>query len=132
MIKEFLKNAKKYIDYLMKLDFKDLFANFVEIIMLVILACLVYLPFGVIRDAIYQFFVTFLNLGSIFFSIYNILLNLLCGMVAFYLFMYMFNNRYADLDEIRKNSTKQSIKSSSNKISTKNNVDEFELPKKKN
>ena len=53
-------------------------------------------------------------------------------MVAFYLFMYMFNNRYADLDEIRKNSTKQSIKSSSNKISTKNNVDEFELPKKKN
>lgn len=131
MIKDFLKNSKKYIDYLMKLGFKDLFANFAEIIMLVILACLIYLPFGVLRDAIYQLFVTFLNLGTIFFSLYNIILNLACGIVAFYLFMYMFNKRYADLEKLQQAEKKPVLGNSLNKEMKKNNFDELDLPKKK-
>lgn len=124
MIKVFLKNLKKYIDYLMKLGFKELFVNFIEIIMLVIFACVIYLPFGLIRDSIYQLLITFIDFGPVFFNLYNVVLNLIGGVIAFCLFAYMFNNRYEDIEKLRKT---ESTKSSGKKSTS---VDEVDLPKK--
>lgn len=138
MIKQFLKNLKNYIDYIMKLDFKELFVNFMTIIMMVILSCLVYLPVGVVRDALYQFILIFINTGTVFFTVYNIIFNLLCGLIAMYIFIYMFNKRFSDIDKLKKelkekyNEKNNDSKEKKEKDSYKESgSDDFELPKVK-
>lgn len=129
---DFIKNGKKYLEYLMKLGFKDLFVNFIEIIMLVILACLVYLPVGIISDLIFQIINIFVVDNVYFLKIYDLIFSLISAILAVYLFIYMFNKRYADIENLRKEG-----KIERNKTIVRENVknieeEEFELPKKKN
>lgn len=129
-LSDFIKNGKKYLEYLMKLGFKDLFVNFIEIIMLVILACLVYLPIGIISDLMFQIINIFVVNNVYFLKIYDLIFSLISAILAVYLFVYMFNKRYADIETLRKE-----VKVEINKTIVGENVkkidEEFELPKKK-
>ena len=58
--KKFVPIAKKYFNYLLKLGFKEFFINALELIMLAILSCLIYLPIGMFRDIIFKLLIIFL------------------------------------------------------------------------
>lgn len=132
-LKKFFKNVKSYIDYIMKLGFKDLFVNFVEIIVLVILASLIYLPIGLIDDLLFQVISIVINSSVIFVKIYDLIFSILSAILAMFAFIYMFNKRYEDIEKIRNNKNDVSRLKLEKNDKAKQNVvlEEIELPKKK-
>ena len=50
MLEKFLKNAKEYIDYLMKVNFRDLFVNTVILLCIIVLSALICIPLGRFED----------------------------------------------------------------------------------
>ena len=132
-LKKFFKNVKSYIDYIMKLGFKDLFVNFVEIIVLVILASLIYLPIGLIDDLLFQVISIVINSSVIFVKIYDLIFSILSAILAMFAFIYMFNKRYEDIEKIRNNKNDVSRLKLEKDDKAKQNVvlEEIELPKKK-
>ena len=132
-LKKFFKNVKSYIDYIMKLGFKDLFVNFVEIIVLVILASLIYLPIGLIDDLLFQVISIVINSSVIFVKIYDLIFSILSAILAIFAFIYMFNIRYEDIEKIRNNKNDVSRLKLEKNDKAKQNVvlEEIELPKKK-
>ena len=132
-LKKFFKNVKSYIDYIMKLGFKDLFVNFVEIIVLVILASLIYLPIGLIDDLLFQVISIVINSSVIFVKIYDLIFSILSAILAMFAFIYMFNKRYEDIEKIRNNNNDVSRLKLEKDDKAKQNVvlEEIELPKKK-
>ena len=72
MVKDFLKNGKKYIDYIMGLDFTELIINILEILGLVILSGLVYIPIGLVQDLIYEVVRSAFGTSEVVFQWYNI------------------------------------------------------------
>lgn len=132
-LKKFFKNVKSYIDYIMKLGFKDLFVNFVEIIVLVILASLIYLPIGLIDDLLFQVISIVINSSVIFVKIYDLIFSILSAILAIFAFIYMFNIRYEDIEKIRNNKNDVSRLKLEKDDKAKQNVvlEEIELPKKK-
>ena len=132
-LKKFFKNVKSYIDYIMKLGFKDLFVNFVEIIVLVILASLIYLPIGLIDDLLFQVISIVINSSVIFVKIYDLIFSILSAILAMFAFIYMFNIRYEDIEKIRNNKNDVSRLKLEKNDKAKQNVvlEEIELPKKK-
>lgn len=132
-LKKFFKNVKSYIDYIMKLGFKDLFVNFVVIIILVILASLVYLPIGLIDDLLFQVISIVMNSSVIFVKIYDLIFSILSAIFAIFAFIYMFNIRYDDIEKIRNNKNDVSRLKLEKDDKAKQNVvlEEIELPKKK-
>ena len=132
-LKKFFKNVKSYIDYIMKLGFKDLFVHFVEIIVLVILASLIYLPIGLIDDLLFQVISIVINSSVIFVKIYDLIFSILSAILAIFAFIYMFNIRYEDIEKIRNNKNDVSRLKLEKDDKAKQNVvlEEIELPKKK-
>jgi len=133
MIKSFFKNGKKYLDYLMKLDFAELLVNVVEIVLLAILAGLVALPIGVFRDLFYSIVKAIGGTSEAIFNWYNVLFNFFTGIIGIALFMYLFNRRYSKLDElIKKDDLRDKKRKEKNKDNKKDEEDvEIDLPKKK-
>lgn len=130
-LSDFIKNGKKYLEYLMKLGFKDLFVNFIEIIMLVILACLVYLPIGIISDLMFQIINIFVVNNAYFLKVYDLIFSLISAILAVYLFVYMFNKRYANIEILRKEGKVEINNTTVRENVKKVDEEEFELPKKK-
>ena len=129
MFKEFLSNFKEYIDYLMKVDFRELFINTLILICLLILSAFFFIPIGIIQDVIRSFIIIFVDFNVITGSLYNWLFYLLSFVVCIYAFVYMFNKRFGDLEELKKQ-----IKNKDEKkvVNTKEKDDELDLPKAKN
>ena len=142
MINDFIKNGKKYIDYIMGLDFTELIINIVEILGLVLLAALVYIPIGLVQDLLYEIIRSAFGASEILFKWYSILFRFFTGVIAILVFMYMFNKRYSKLEELiekdvmrnRKNKEKkEKAEGKEEKEATKHEVkkEEIDLPKKK-
>lgn len=137
MVKDFFKNGKKYLDYIMGLDFTELMINILEIIGLVILAALVYLPIGLVQDLIYEIVRSAFGASEVVFKWYTVLFRFFTGVVAFVVFMYLFNRRYSKLNELiekdvmRNRKEKEKKEHKENSESKEDNKEEIDLPKKK-
>lgn len=129
MFKEFLSNFKEYIDYLMKVDFRELFINTLILICLLILSAFFFIPIGIIQDVIRSFIIIFVDFNVITGSLYNWLFYLLSFVVCIYAFVYMFNKRFGDLEELKKQIKNKDVKKV---VNTKEKDDELDLPKAKN
>lgn len=129
MFKEFLSNLKEYIDYLMKVDFKELFINTLILICMLILSAFFFIPIGIIQDVIRSFIIIFVDFNAITGSLYNWIFYVLSFVVCIGAFIYMFNRRFSDLEELKKQ-----IKNKDGKKidKVKEKDDELELPKAKN
>ena len=134
MINDFIKNGKKYIDYIMGLDFTELIINIVEIIGLCLLAGLVYIPIGLIQDLLYEILIAVFGSSEIMFKWYSILFRFFTGVIAIIIFMYLFNKRYSKLKELiehdvmRNRKAKEKAPKEEKEEPTKEEID---LPKKK-
>ena len=138
MVKDFLKNGKKYIDYIMGLDFTELMINIIEIIGLVILAALVYLPIGLVQDLVYEIVRSAFGASEVVFKWYTVLFRFFTGVVAIIVFMYLFNRRYSKLDELIEKDVMRNRKAKEKKEHNEENKEikeefkeEIDLPKKK-
>ena len=137
MVKDFFKNGKKYLDYIMGLDFTELMINILEIIGLVILAALVYLPIGLVQDLIYEIVRSAFGASEVVFKWYTVLFRFFTGVVAIIVFMYLFNRRYSKLDELiekdimRNRKAKEKQEHKENDGNNEEKKEEIDLPKKK-
>ena len=137
MVKDFFKNGKKYLDYIMGLDFTELMINILEIIGLVILAALVYLPIGLVQDLIYEIVRSAFGASEVVFKWYTVLFRFFTGVVAIIVFMYLFNRRYSKLDELiekdimRNRKAKEKKEHKENDGNNEEKKEEIDLPKKK-
>ena len=100
-IKKFMKVAKNYINYIMKLDFKELFVNFIELIILIIIAMLLVFPVDLVRELLFKIIASVTGFGEGFYKIYDIIFTIIKAVVCFGFFIYMFNKRYEDISKIR-------------------------------
>ena len=135
MLKDFFKSLKKYLDYLMGLGFSELLINIIELIGIVLLSSLVYIPFAVFQDLIYELVRIVLGTSEEVFRWYNILFGVATGVVAIGVFIYLFTKRYSDLEKLIE---KDAARAKKNKHKTEHNGEEKEekheeidLPKKK-
>ena len=135
MFKELLKTGKKYADYLIGLDFSELLINILEILGMAILAALVYIPLGLFQDLIYEIVRMMLGTSEVVFRWYNIIFQLVTGLVAVAVFLYLFNKRYSNLEKlIEKDAARQKRRKGKPNLgdNSKQEVrDEYDLPKKK-
>ena len=126
LCKEFFKNLKEYVAYLMKVDFKELFVNTVILICILALATFVYLPVSLVDDLILSLLTIFIQFSATLAAIYHWIFKLISFVLSVLAFMYLFNMRFKDVKE----------KGLENKVEIKpKNGDapktELDLPKKK-
>ena len=137
MIKKFLSNVKSYIDYIMTLGFKDLFRHFISLVVVILIALIVYIPIGLVRDFVIESFGSLVtNPPIVVITIIGIIFDAISIVCAVLCFMYMFNRRYSEVykDEITKNKSNNEVKYSD--INAKEeikieNENSIELPKEK-
>lgn len=123
-LKRFGKNLKEYLKFIAGLKLGELLVNFAILIVLIVIASFVYIPVSVVFDLVRSFFSIFLQEHVIISSIYTWLIGLTSAVLAFALFIYLFNNR---CDSMKNNGE---IKKSGEKVKV-SNEEEIELPKQK-
>lgn len=133
MIKEFLKNLKQYLNYLMKVGFGDLFIQFIILVIILVLACFVCVPISLIQDIV----VSFMDFGgqAISDGLYNSI-NLVFKIINFVVvmaaFMYLFNKRYDDVKKMEEDLKKQEkVKKKTDNDVKKQKPEDIDLPKEK-
>ena len=135
MFKELLKTGKKYADYLMGLDFSELLINILEILGMAVLAALVYIPFGLFQDLIYELVRASFGTSEVVFRWYNVIFELVTGLVAVAVFLYLFNRRYSNLDKLIEKDPSRHKKHKENTATGEEKKEEakaeIDLPKKK-
>ena len=135
MLKNFLKTGKKYLDYLMGLGFSELMINILEILGLALLSALVYVPFGVFQDLIYELVRIVFGTSEVVFRWYNILFDVATGVVAIGVFIYLFNRRYSSLEKLiekdEARAKRHKNKNVDGETKTPEVKEEMDLPKKK-
>ena len=141
-LKKFFPICKKYIQYLLKLGFKEFFKNVIEIILLALLSCLVYLPIDMIRILLDKLLFLFTKTDA-FNNITDLIFAIISACTAIYVFVRFFNIRYSNIEEIRKDRKEIMYKKNDDKSfeeKKKDNdkedierreraMEEFELPK---
>lgn len=137
MIKKFLSNVKSYIDYIMTLGFKDLFRHFISLVVVILIALIVYIPIGLVRDFVIESFGSLVtNPPIVVITIIGIIFDAISIVCAVLCFMYMFNRRYSEVykDEITKNKDNNEVKYSDINVKEEikiENENSIELPKEK-
>lgn len=133
MLETFLKNAKEYIDYLMKVNFRDLFVNTVILLCIIVLSALICIPLGIIEDLIRSFIVVFVDFSGVPALLYYWLFKVIEAGLGIVAFMYLFNKRFEDLntfkEQVKGNETKKVTLKKNN--SKNGEMEELELPKAK-
>lgn len=132
-MKNFLKNLKQYINYIMKVNFKDLLVNVVILGCIVLLSILIYLPVGLIEDLIRSFIVIWMpfeGTPAVLFTWTFSLISFICAVIAF---IYLFNKRFADIEAFKDqvSNPKKSIQNEIDKPRAMVEEEEIELPKEK-
>lgn len=128
MFKEFGKNFKKYFDYLMTVNFKELFVNTVIIFCILVLSAFVFVPVGIIQDVVRSMITLvspFTGKGD---EIFNFIFLFISSVGFFLAFIYLFNKRFNDIEAF-KNQVKVKVKKSAG--SDDKDDEELELPKSK-
>ena len=131
-VKKFFKVAKNYINYIMKLGFKELFVNFIELIILVVISMILLFPVDVVKELLFKIVLVFIGSSDTIYKIYDIIFTIIEAFVCIGFFIYMFNKRYEDIDKIRNNRDSMLLKKEEEKtIFQKKNVEDnnIELPK---
>lgn len=131
-IKKFGKVVKNYINYIMKLGFKDLLVNFIELIILVVIAALLLFPVDVVKELLFKIITAFTQVSNGVYKFYDIIFTVIEAAVCFCFFIYMFNKRYEDIDKIRrrKEDSKPNQEVEKTDFQKRNVADEeIELPK---
>ena len=123
-LKKFGKNLKEYLKYIAGLKLGELLINFVVLVILIVIASFVYIPVGVVFDLLRSFFTIFFAEHVIISSIYTWCIGLVSAILAFAVFVYLFNNRC----ESMKNNGEVDKSGKKVKVSSE---EELELPKQK-
>lgn len=130
MFKDFFKNFKAYIDYLMTVEFKELLGNVGILFCIIMLSLFTFLPVSIIQDFVKSIILTIIDAfegsqGDIF----NIVFYAIGIITSFLSFVYLFNKRFEDLetfkDQIKKKKTSTTRKEDGKKD------DDLDLPKEK-
>ena len=110
MFKDFFKNLKNYLSYIMKVGFGELFIQFLTLVIILLISLFVYIPLGLIQDLVVTFFSTIgLTLGETGYLVLNLIFKSVELVVAICCFVYLFNKRYEDFkkaEEEKKNDIK--------------------------
>ena len=128
MLIDFKKNLKQYIDYLMSVDFGELFINVLILICILLLSTFLFVPVGMIESIIRDFINLFGDLPNLFHSIYSWLFTVISTIISALAFVYMFNKRFEDIEAFKK----QMKEKPEEKEIKKDKEEELELPKAKN
>ncbi len=127
VIVNFFKNAKEYGKYLMKVDFKALFANTIILICILIIAAFAYVPVGMIEDLVRSFIVVFVPMTGVFALLFTWVFRVIGACCSIYLFMWLFNYRYNYVE----NDVTDPMNGSITKKEIKKEKEELDLPKVK-
>ncbi len=130
MFKEFGKNFKKYFDYLMTVNFKELFVNTVILLLILILSAFVFMPIGLIQDLFRNAITMTTEFSGKGDEIFNFVFKFI-GTICFFLsFIYLFNRRLRDIDAF-KEQINESIKPKKETSKKEEIKEEFDMPKAK-
>ncbi len=132
LLKKFLKNLKAYINYLMQVNFKDLFINTVILFCIIVLASLIYVPIGIVEDLIRSFIVIYFVFDGAASLLFSWIFSLISAICFIFTFMYLFNKRFDDLEKFKNQVAGKEvvIKKDKDKKSKKDD-DDLDLPKTK-
>ena len=126
MIKKFGTNFKKYFDYLMSVNFGELFVNVLILICILLLSTFVFVPVGLVEGLLRDFLQLFVTFPALFLNIYAWLFTLISTVLAVLSFIYLFNKRFEDIESFKKQ-----LKEKPATKETKKVEEELELPKTK-
>lgn len=127
MIKNFLSNLKKYFDYIMTVNFGELFINVLILLCILLLSTFVFVPIGLIEGLLRDFIQLFAVLPNLFLNIYSWIFTLISTICSFLAFIYLFNKRFEDIEGLKKQiNNKAPVKE------VKKEEEKLELPKAKN
>ena len=125
---DFKGNLKKYVDYIMSVNFGELFINVLILICILVLSTFLFVPIGMVETIIRDFINLFGGLPNVFYSIYSWIFNIISSVLSILAFMYMFNKRFDDIESFKK----QIKEKPTDKENKKEDNEELELPKAKN
>lgn len=126
MFKKFLKNFKIYIDYLMTVNFKELFVNVAILFCIIVLASFVFIPIDMIQEFIRSLINLFVVLSETTIGLFDTFFLLVSTVFAMLAFIYLFNKRFDDMEAF-----KNQVKNKDSKKKSTKEDDDFELPKAK-
>lgn len=127
MFVNFFGNVKKYIDYLMSVNFGELFINVLILICILLLSTFLFVPIGMVETIIRDFINLFGGISNDLSYVYNFVFNIISVILSTLAFIYMFNKRFDDIEEFKKQMKEKPVE----KVIEKNNKEELELPKTK-
>ena len=134
-LKSFCKNIKTYLGYIAILGFKDLGRHFLSLLLLIFISLLAYIPVGLLGDFVITIITGIRNVPVVIYTIVDIVIELFSLLAAVYLFIFMFNKRYAEVyvDEMngKGKEKEEEVKVYDNRVEQKIELPELDLPKKK-
>ena len=92
-LKDFFKNVGKYLKFIMGLEFKDLLINFFNIVIVVLISLIVYVPLEAIEDFIIVFIRGIAEVSTTFTYWIDVAFKAIEIVLAFLTFVYLFNVR---------------------------------------
>ncbi len=125
--KDFIKNGKRYLEYLMKVDFRELFVNILILLCILVLAMFAYIPISVFSGIIKNFIAIFPIFTPVTILLYDWIFGVLGIAVSAIAFILLFNMRFEDIEYFKKQ-INEKPKKEEPKPSTE---EEIELPKAK-
>lgn len=127
MFKKFISNVKNYVNYLMTINFGELFINVLILLCILVLSTFVFVPVGLVQSLIRDFILLFGSMSNLFLSIFDWVFTLISTVLAATAFIYMFNKRFDDLDLLKKQINNKQVK----EVEPKKEEEKIELPKEK-
>ncbi len=94
MFKKFISNVKNYVNYLMTVNFGELFINVLILLCILVLSTFVFVPVGLVQSLIRDFILLFGSMSNLFLSIFDWVFTLISTVLAATAFIYMFNKRF--------------------------------------
>jgi len=122
-LKDFFKNVGKYLKFIMGLEFKDLLINFFNIVIVVLISLIVYVPLEAIQDFIVVFIRGIAEVSTTFTYWLDVVFKAVEFVLAFLTFVYLFNVRCLVLMDPQKT---KNMKSGQKTQEAEDNID---LPK---
>lgn len=127
MFKKFVSNVKNYVNYLMTVNFGDLFINVLILLCILVLSTFIFVPVGLVQILIRDFILLFGSMNNLFLSIYDWIFTLISTILSVMAYIYMFNKRFDDLDLLKKQLDNKHVK----EVEPKKDEEIIELPKEK-
>ena len=123
----FKGNFKKYIDYIMSVNFGELFINVLILICILLLSTFVFVPIGTVESIIRDFIGLFGGMPNFLSSLIKFIFTVISTVVSVLAFVYLFNKRFEDIEAFKKH---MYVKPEEKVV--KKEEAELELPKTKN